>query len=543
MRILQRLILSSVAILLLFAVNLGVTFWSDQLRTRSFEELERTRRRQAAAADLETHLRAHRRDAGMLETTIEGGLTLDPEQMDTIMNRVKGTDKLIAELRALSADLDPTQDLDELERIYDEVIAGLDSLYSSFTDPDGRVPSAGNDPHATTASKRPTTTGDGDGTPSRQAIQSLVEQALASLGEIQKAEHGRVQDGTAAFFAAQTTTRRTTLWIFVLSILLAIVLSSTTASTLARRLRALEGGARKIGKGDLEFRIQDEGQDELSRLARTFNAMAVDLRAARQSEEEARLAAEEANRAKSTFLANMSHELRTPMNAIIGYGEMLVEEAEDTGQDDLIPDLNKILAAGRHLLALINDILDLSKIEAGKMTLYVETIHIPDLVSDVVATIDPLVAKNRNRLVLEVEEGLGPLKADETKVRQTLFNLLSNAAKFTSDGTVTLGCRRTGPAGDHRFLFTVTDTGIGMTPEQLAKVFDEFTQADASTTRKFGGTGLGLSICKKFCTLMGGDLRAESVYGEGSRFVVELPAVVDDTTESITQESRQPAPA
>jgi signal transduction histidine kinase/DNA-binding response OmpR family regulator len=262
----------------------------------------------------------------------------------------------------------------------------------------------------------------------------------------------------------------------------------------------------------------------------------------------ARDSAESANRTKSTFLANMSHELRTPMNAIIGYSEMLIEEAEDLEQDSFVPDLQKIRGAGKHLLALINDILDLSKIEAGKMTLYLEDFSLPEMINDVVGTIQPLLEKNGNRLDIQIAADLGNMHADLTKVRQTLFNLLSNATKFTEKGIITLSAERVptvgGPDGKamvadgDRIRISVSDTGIGMSPEQLARLFQAFTQADASTTRKYGGTGLGLVISRKFCQIMGGDITVESRQNIGTTFSVDLPAVVLQQAEQTPVEAK-----
>ncbi len=240
----------------------------------------------------------------------------------------------------------------------------------------------------------------------------------------------------------------------------------------------------------------------------------------------ARDAAESANRTKSAFLANMSHELRTPMNAIIGYSEMLIEEAEDLKLEGFAPDLGKIRSAGKHLLSLINDVLDLSKIEAGKMTLYLEEFEVGAMVRDVEATIQPLIEKNGNTLAVSVAPGCGRMRADLTKVRQTLFNLLSNAAKFTESGTIRLTATRS--PDSMRLFFDVADTGIGMTPAQLARLFQAFTQADDSTTRKYGGTGLGLVISRKFCQLMGGDISVQSTHGKGTTFRVDLPATVSE---------------
>ncbi len=233
--------------------------------------------------------------------------------------------------------------------------------------------------------------------------------------------------------------------------------------------------------------------------------------------------AEVANHAKSQFLANMSHELRTPLNAIIGYSEMLQEQAEDLEMADLVPDLEKIHTAGKHLLALINDVLDLSKIEAGKMDLYLEAFDVPAMAREVVDTIQPLIDKRGNRLEVDIPQDLPPMRADLTKLRQSLFNLLSNASKFTEKGTVGLTVSRDDVEGRPWVVFRVIDTGIGMTPDQVASLFEPFNQADKSTTRKFGGTGLGLAITRRFCRMMGGDVTVESQPGKGSAFSIRLP--------------------
>ena len=235
-------------------------------------------------------------------------------------------------------------------------------------------------------------------------------------------------------------------------------------------------------------------------------------------------AAEAANKAKSTFLASMSHELRTPLNAIIGYSEMLAEEAEAEGLDTFTPDLGKIRSAGKHLLDLINAVLDISKIEAGKMELYLETFAVDKMMQDVAAIIQPLAQKNGNKLVLSFGGNLGNMHADLTKVRQTLFNLLSNACKFTEKGQVSMSVERR----EDQFEFAIRDTGIGMTPQQSAKLFQAFTQADSSISGKFGGTGLGLAISQHFCHMMGGRIRVESEAGKGTAFLMTLPVTVAD---------------
>jgi signal transduction histidine kinase/DNA-binding response OmpR family regulator len=243
----------------------------------------------------------------------------------------------------------------------------------------------------------------------------------------------------------------------------------------------------------------------------------------------AREAAENANRTKSLFLANMSHELRTPLNAILGFAEMLQEEAAERDLQDFNADLQKISSAGRHLLGLINDILDLSKIEAGKMELHREAFDVAELVAEVAETIEGQASKNGNRLEVTCAPDIGVMWADLSKVRQGLLNLVSNAAKFTHDGLVSVVAERQSMDGSDWIMFRVTDNGIGLGPEQVVRLFQPFTQADASTTRKFGGTGLGLALTRRFCQMMGGDVMVQSEAGEGSVFTLLLPATIAET--------------
>jgi signal transduction histidine kinase len=246
--------------------------------------------------------------------------------------------------------------------------------------------------------------------------------------------------------------------------------------------------------------------------------------------ETASLRAEDANRAKSHFLANMSHEFRTPLNAIIGYSEILKEDAVEKGQTECADDLDRINAAGRHLLALVNEVLDLSKIEAGRTDLYIETFDLRDLIDDAASSVRTLVEANGNRLLLDCGDGLGQMTADAVKLRQVLYNLLSNAGKFTESGEVRVTVRRTDEANplarDGWVVITVSDTGIGMNPENMESAFEAFDQLDPSTTRKYGGTGLGLAIARHYCEIMGGAISVESEPGKGSTFTVRLPTTV-----------------
>ncbi|MNS09163.1 Autoinducer 2 sensor kinase/phosphatase LuxQ [compost metagenome] len=279
--------------------------------------------------------------------------------------------------------------------------------------------------------------------------------------------------------------------------------------------------------GVLEFFATEEvGPDEslLEVMAHTGTQLGrvVERERASSTLQSAKDEAERASRAKSSFLANMSHELRTPLNAILGYSEMLAEEAEELGYDQFVPDLQKVHGAGKHLLNLINDILDLSKIEAGKMELYLEEFEVTELIEQVVATIQPLIDQRGNRFEVTLGERLPIMRADLTKVRQTLFNLLSNASKFTEGGLVSLSVTTDGSD----VLFRVRDTGIGMTEPQVAGLFQEFAQADVSTTRKYGGTGLGLAISQRFAEMMGGRIAVQSEMGVGSTFTLRLPVRV-----------------
>jgi signal transduction histidine kinase/DNA-binding response OmpR family regulator len=365
------------------------------------------------------------------------------------------------------------------------------------------------------------------GTPQR-ALRRARLHLTALLGDLQaKADMATAHDGDI-----ERLVQRLNIANLVLTGVLVVVLTVHFFAFLRRRVTQLNAGTERIGGGDLSYRIPLEHDDELADVALGINQMAGQLQQAARSTEEARLAAEQANQLKSSFLANMSHELRTPMNAIIGYTEMLLDDLADSsdidGAEQMVQDLQRIRSSGKHLLALINDILDLSKIEAGKMQLSLETFSVQGLLNDVVDTVRPLVARNSNTLQLRVPDELGTMHADLTRLRQSLFNLLSNAAKFTDQGHITLEVLIDSAARPPRIRFAVTDTGIGMTPDQLGRVFEDFAQADSSTSRRFGGTGLGLSISRRFCRMMGGDISVQSTAGVGSTFTIDLPLEVSE---------------
>ena len=342
--------------------------------------------------------------------------------------------------------------------------------------------------------------------------------------------------------------------VLALSFLATYAFADKIAKTATSPVEALSEAMAHIKKTrDYSARVQKISNDEFGQLTDNFNAMLEEIRL-RDSQlaevveelEDAKDAAEQANVAKSQFLANMSHELRTPLNAIIGYSEIVTEDLEDADLDDSIADVKKINKAAHHLLGLINEVLDLSKIEAGKMTLDVHEVDVYDLLNDVVATVEPLAAKKSNKLIVNAANAPKKLYSDSVKIKQCLLNLLSNACKFTEQGSVTLNVdTKLADGGEpEKAVITVIDTGIGMNQEQLSTLFEAFVQADASTTRKYGGTGLGLVITRKLAQLLGGDIQVESESGRGSTFRLEFPVNASGLKEAepIEEENAQAAP-
>jgi signal transduction histidine kinase len=366
-------------------------------------------------------------------------------------------------------------------------------------------------------------------------LRDQAERMSLNVTELNASLNALNSQSTTSVLDRQKASATSTIAVALAALLLGAGVSYLIFHRLTSSVRNVAQRARQIGRvvaweGFEHFEVPVSSSDEIGDLTVAFNEMS---RALERNDAERRqhvldLAAARdralaASQAKTDFLATVSHELRTPLSAIIGYSEMLQESADVTGQTSSVPDLRRISISAHHLLRLIDDLLDLSKVEAGRMEVIIEDFPVSELINEIAPEVRPLVAKNANRLEMDVPAEIGAMRTDRVKVKQALLNLLSNAAKFTSNGVVRLNVRASNEAEAEWVVFTVSDSGIGMSADQVERIFEEFKQADPKIARQYGGTGLGLAISRKLCRLMGGDILVESAPARGSTFTVRLP--------------------
>ena len=488
-----RLYLASASILLLFAFNVATHLWGSYARSESVLAYRNATEATAMVQSIQQGLTTEHQRVQVLAALRETNAPIRSTQRDQANAELTAISDQLRGLGGLS-DVQTEAAFRDFYKVASDLLNEWARFYQNYNN--GAVP-----------------------TRLTAAIYDASVDKLRLLADKQSAvalERSTVIDNTIQL------TDRITIIAFISSITITLILILTLIRSTNASLFRLRVGVERFGAGDLTHRI-DENRDagEIANLAQTFNEMSASLQTAMSDLNEARADAEAANEAKSMFLANVSHELRTPLNAIIGYSEMLQDELSDGGainRDQHHHDLTTIIFSGRQLLTLINDILDLSKIETGKMSVSYEPFNVAGLVVQVCDALSPLLAQNNNRLDLNIAAAKD-IDSDAAKVQQILTNLFSNACKFTKNGTITVDAS----VENERFTLSVSDSGIGMTEEQQAKVFQAFVQADSKTSVSYGGTGVGLAIVSNFCDMLGGTVALTSSPGEGSRFDVSLP--------------------
>jgi len=496
----RQLTLSLVTILMLFAINVGTHFWGSYARNESMIAYRNSVTAAQLSTEVEQLLEDQRQQTLILATLREttedlledSELKQAEDAIATINDKIRKLGELSHGVTELNYEL--------LWKSSSHLLKLWLNFYRNYNNPEFNMDI-------------------NDSLPFLEASQRLkeLEERQAFIAD----QRANIIDRTISL------TDRITIIAFFASIFLTATLGYYLVSYTNKSLKRLKKGTERVGSGDLNYRIEDiDDTGELGDLADAFNDMSDKLRNAIYDVRKARDDADEANAAKSIFLANVSHELRTPLNAIIGYSEMLHDELGDKSElnrPQIQQDLDIITNSGRRLLTLIDDILDLSKIETGKMSLHEETFNPTAIIKEACEVLAPLLRNNNNELQIDELRDLPPLYNDAAKFRQVITNLLSNANKFTKGGIIRVSARQV-PERPGWLEFAVRDTGIGMTAEQLSRVFDAFVQADSSISANYGGTGLGLAICRDFCALMGGSISAESTVGAGSTFTVSLPS-------------------
>ena len=529
MTIRRQLTLSYLGILTLLSANLISYLWTNAKRNAAFEDLGRTMSRQSLISSVQRQAGDYQKQVTLLSQLAGESDLRSPsqEELDEFNRHLDSIQEQIQNVVQL-ASAEDRKDIEECAKMMADLNASWKFFYKNL----GR--SRQDAIKELVIHAEPL---------SRVVLQDMLPRLQNDEREIQAREKTH-------FYEVTTLVGRTTILVFGLSGVLAGFIAVGMSRGFQRGLRVLKIGADTFASGNLEHEIPVVSQDELGSLAEAFNHMSASLRLAQteisQRQQKLELLSEEAesaNRAKSQFLANMSHELRTPMNAIIGYSEMLSEEAQELDLTQFVADLNKIRSAGKQLLELINDILDLSKIEAGKIELHYEAFNVREMIGEIAALSQPLASKNSNQLICHVADDVGVMNSDVMRFRQVLLNLLSNACKFSQAGTVELTVSRVPGEQEDQVQFQVKDSGIGMSQAQMSKVFEAFTQADSSTTRKYGGTGLGLAISKKFCEMLRGSITVESELGQGTTFSVRLPLRARQNATPIVVSDGEPVPS